>query len=227
MVEFESSLGKKKVQGGRQLREFEVSDESENEQQFNVDAAMRQPGMKQLNMNEIAAFQQRLNSSFADEEPTNQTEVEESFKQAREMKRSGKERLTEGAKRRLESLLGMTRLNRAATIGETEFVLQTLTGKETRLAIRDAAVYDGTVESPFAIRCQLLARSLIGIGGVDFNHFVGSDQIDIKLLFIEELDDIILNRLYDEYIIMTKEAKKKFGINNAQEAQEVVSDIKK
>lgn len=226
MTTFESSLGKKKIQN-KPLREFDVPDESENEQQFNVDAAMKQPGMRQLNMNEIAAFQQKLRNSFPDEEPADQTEVEESFKQAREMKRSGKERLTEGAKRRLESLLGMTRLNRTAVIGETEFVLQTLTGKETRLAILEAAVFDGTVESPFAIRGQLLARSLIGIGGVDFDHFVGSDKIDIKLLFIEELDDIILNRLYDEYLLLNKEAKKKFGINNAQEVQEVVSDIKK
>lgn len=238
MTTFESPLGKKTISGGKPLREFEVPDESENTsqnfQQFDVDSAIRSPGMKQLNMQEIQAFQAKMNGAPEFHAPPssqfyqqNDTDTEKEIRQAREMKRQGKERLTEGAKRRLESLLGMIRHTHEVQVGNVVFVLQTLTGKETREAIKGAAEFDGTVESPFEIRIQLLARSISYIGGVEFDQFVGSSNIDIKLLFIEELDDIVLNKLYDNYIEMNRNAKKKFSVNNAAEAQEVISDIKK
>jgi hypothetical protein len=236
MTTFESPLGKKTVPGGRKLREFDIPDESDSENfDFDVDAAIKSPGMKQLNFDEINAFNERLNNApipaqmpkQAPQYQKNQLDVEREIRDAREMKKVGKERLTEGAKRRLESLLGMIRHTREVPMGEITFVLQTLKGKETREAIKGAAVYDGTVESPYEIRIQLLARSIISIGGIEFDQFVGSSNIETKLLFVEELDDIVLNKLYDEYIIMTREAKDKFSVNNAEQAQEVISDIKK
>ena len=159
--------------------------------------------------------------------PQNDSDTEREIRQAREMKRMGKERLGEGAKRRLEHLLGMIRHTREVPIGDVLFVMQTLTGKETRASIKGASEFDGTIESPFEIRIQLLARSITHIGGIEFEQFVGSSSVNIKLLFIEELDDNVLNKLYDEYIEMNREAKKKFSANNATEAQEVISDIKK
>lgn len=229
MTTFESPLGKKTVSSGRQMREFDVPDESEeNFQQFDVENAIRQPGMKKLNMDEIHAFQSRLNAApDVQHVEKSEADIERQIREARELKRLGKERLSEGAKKRLESLLGMTRHQRETVVNQISFVLQTLTGAQTRETIMNTSKYDGTVESPFEMRVQILARSLVSIGGVDFEQFVGSNSLNIKVTFIEGLDDFLLNKLYDEYLIMTKEAKQKYSVNNAQEAQEVINDIKK
>lgn len=228
MTTFESPLGKKRVPS-KPMKEFDIPDDSDNGNgpQFNVDAAISQPGMKKLDMNEIHAFQQKLSGQQSSFQPQDETVIEQEIKQAREMKRTGKQRLTESAKRRLESLLGMVRETHQVPIGNVLFTLQTLTGKETREAIKATYNYDGTVEGPFEMRNQLLARSITSIGGLDFDQFVGSDNIEIKLLFVEELDDIVLNALYDGYLIMTKKAKEKYSINSDTQVQEVISDIKK
>lgn len=229
MTTFESPLGKKTIASGRQMREFDIPDESEEKfQEFNVESAIRQPGMKKLNMDEINAFQARLNGTPDFQQSNNyEADIEREIKEAREMKKSGKEKLSVGAKKRLESLLGMTRHQREVAIGEILFVLQTLTGTQTRETIMNTSKYDGTVESPFEMRVQILARSITSIGGVDFDQFVGTADINTKMTFVESLDDFLLNRLYDDYLIMTKEAKRKYSVNTPQEAQEVINDIKK
>jgi len=224
MTGFDSPISKKNIKPSQQMRNFEIPDESEPE--FNVEAAIRQPGMKQLNINELQNFQTRLNESQTPQQDFEASQVEQEIRQARELKRSGKEKISDGAKKRLESLLGMTRSQRIIDVGGVEFIIQTLSGKEAREAIMNASQV-ANLETPFEIRVQLLARSLVSIGGVDFTQFVGSSNIVNKLDFIESFDEHVLGRLHDEYLIMTAEAKKKFGVNNADEAKEVISDIKK
>ncbi len=228
MPSFESKLGKQTVAPGRQMREFDIPDESQgNFQEFNVDNAINQPGMKRLNMDEINAFQAKLNGAPNFQDQIDEPDVERQFREAREMKRAGKERLSDGAKRRLESLLGMTRHRREVDLGNFVVVLQTLTGSQSREAIMGASKFGGGIEEPFEIRIQLLSRSIISIGGVEFDQFVGSNDINTKLLFVESLDEFLLSRLHDEYLQLTAEAKKKYSVNTPTEAQEVISDIKK
>jgi hypothetical protein len=124
-------------------------------------------------------------------------------------------------------LLGMTRSTREADVNGTTFTLQTLLSKEMREAISLASEFDGNVQSPFEIRVQFLARSVSEIGGIPIEQFLGSDNIEDKLSFIDELDDIFLNRLYEEYLILTKEAKQKYAISSKSEAEEVSDDLKK
>lgn len=216
MPETNSPLGRRKIPG-QQMREFTVPDESEFIENsvnpvFNAQRAMgAQP----------SAFAVEANS-----EP-DLAEAEREIQRAREDRKIGKNRLSDGAKKRLDMLLGMTRGVRHCQIADTEFVLQTLKAKEMREAIIFASEFDGTVQSPFEIRKQFLARSLVQIGGIDIEQFIGAVDLDSKLLFIEELDDLLLNRLYDEYVALTKEAREKYLIKNESEVQEVVNDLKK
>ena len=149
------------------------------------------------------------------------------MRHARELKRSGKERLNDGAKRRVEMLVGMTQATREFTIGDNVFILQTLQSKSMREALMAASVYDGTIESPFEIRKQLLARSLNQIAGVPAEQFVGSNSIDAKLNFIDEQVEAVLNRLYGEYLILVKESDELYSIKTAEDAKEVVDAVKK
>lgn len=64
MAEFDSPLGKKKIKSGTPMREFSVPDESENP--FNVEQALKNPNMRQININEIEDFANRINQSYSE-----------------------------------------------------------------------------------------------------------------------------------------------------------------
>ena len=213
MPNFESSISNKKF-AATPLKDVDIPDESEN---YSPRHSMNESSIREMQM------QMRMNHED-DREPS---EIEREIKAAKEARRTGKERLSDGAKRRIEILLGMTRSIHKVDIDGNVFIFQSLKAKEMREAIIAAAEYDGTVQSPFEIRKQFLARSITSIADVDFEQFIGSNTLEAKLLFIEELDDALLNRLYDEYLILAKETRDKFSIKNDQDAKEVVEDLKK
>lgn len=205
MPSFDSSISNKQF-SNVQMREYDVPDESDH-----------------YDNNSVHEMQMKINR----EQERDPSEIEREIRAAKEARRTGKERLNEGAKRRIEILLGMTRTTRTINVGGNEFVLQSLKAKEVRESIMVAAEYDNTVQSPFEIRKQFLARSIVSIAGVDFVQFIGSNSLESKLFFVEELDEALLNRLYDEYLNLVKEAREKFTIKNEEEAKEVLVDLKK
>lgn len=223
MPSFESALGNKKFGNTMPLKEIDIPDESEFNQENIVNPIVRRKtSMPILDENAMQSFQNKLQESEV--EPA---EIEREFREARRVKLSGRERLNDGAKRRLEILLNMTRTTHEVDIGENIFVLQTIPSKSMREAIMAASEYDGTVQAPFEARRQFLARSITQIAGVEFGQFVGSDSLQIKLSFIDELDEPLLNRLYNEYLKMSEIAKNKYSVKNDTEAKEIVEDLKK
>lgn len=224
MAQFESSLGNKKLTN-TQMRELDIPDGNYINQENIVNPVVRR---KMINEESMRNLQEELqhNASFS----KNISEIEKEFKEAREIRKakiSGKERLNDGAKRRLEILLNMTRTTHTVDLEGNIFILQTIPSKSMREAIVKASEYDGTVQAPFEIRRQLLARSITQIAGVDFDQFVGSDLLDDRLLFIDEIDEPLLNKLYNEYLIMSEKAKNKYSIKNESDAKEVLEDLKK
>ena len=222
MPQYESPLGNKKF-AGSQLKEFDVPDESgiPPEQIVNP-VARRKAGLPALNIPEIQRFAEQMQE--LEEDPA---VIEREIKEARKAKFSGKERLSEGAKRRIDMLLGMTKTTHEVDINGNEYVFQVLSSKSFREAIVMAAEFDGTVLSPFEVRRQFLVRSITHIAGVEFNQFVGSNNLEDKLVFIDELDEALLNRLYAEYLKMNEIAKEKYSIKNEVEAKEIIEDLKK
>lgn len=228
MPKFESPIGNKQF-SSQPMKEFDVPDETgteypAEEQQSPV---MRRRGpnphstQQPVDLEAAMAFQNRLQSSY------NEADIERQIKEERDAKRTGKVRLNDGARRRIEMLVGMTRTSREVTLEGNEFVLQTLRGKDMREAIMAAAEFDGTVQSPFEIRRQLLARSIVQVAGVEIAQFVGSNSLEAKLEFIDEQDESLLNRLYDEYLVLIKESREKYAVKNSADAKEVVEDLKK
>lgn len=174
---------------------------------------------------EIAEFQQRMEDNM---NPDSQlSDVEREIRRDRQEKIRSQNTLSDGARRRVEMLIGMTRLTREATIEGNSYVLQTLKGKEMRQAILAASEYDGTVQSPFEIRRQMLARSLSKVANLTVEQFLGDNSLEARLTFIDELDDTLLNRLMDEYSALAKEAKAKYAMTTAEQVQEVAEDLKK
>lgn len=225
MPKFDSPLGSKKIPGN-QMREFDIPDETE------MTPVMRQRGpslhgpQPPVDINEAMAFRQRMMDSMA-EEPDDSADFEKEVRAAREAKRTGVTRLNEGAKRRIEMLVGMTRTIREVDVDGNKFVFQTLRSKEMREAIMAAAEFDNTVQSPFETRRQLLARSLVQVASVDVAQFVGSDSLEAKLLLIDDLDESLLDRLFTEYLTLAAESRSKFAIKNAEDVKGLAEDLKK
>lgn len=226
MPNYKSPLGDKSF-AGQPMREFDVPDETGYDQsveQEQMPPAMRQRPRSLAEAHAAAqAFQNRIDS----ESPEESMEIERQIREAKEARRTGKERLNDGAKRRIEMLVGMTRSTREFDLDGNVYVLQTLRSKEMREAIMAAAEFDGTVQFPFEIRRQFLARSMVQVAGVEASQFVGSNSLEAKLQLIDDLDEALLNRLYDEYGLLIKESVDKFALKTEEDVKGISEDLKK
>lgn len=237
-MEIKSSLTNKSFPSPK-LRELEVPDESEGTTRAfegnadigieQINALMKERNMPPLDANVVSAFNAR--QAAARGQPAPQVEdfaaFEKKVSEARKAKVSGKEKLTQSSKQRIEILCEMSRGHREVNIDGNVFILRTLRGKEQRSAILDASAFDGTLESPFEVRKQLLARSIIEIAGTEVELFLGDSLFEAKLEFIEELDEAVLIKLFNEYQILVRETRDKYAIKSEADAKEVVDDLKK
>lgn len=207
MPGFDSPIGSKSFQGAP-MREFEVPDAT---------------GYSDVpNIEEIQQFQSRMESHPHSHQHQQTPQISQY-----ERREQNSNRLGEGAKKRIEMLLGMSQTFREVKIDSNIFVLRSLKSKEMRDALIAAFQFDGTIQGPYEIRKQLLGRSLTHVAGVEIDQFLGSSSLENRFLFIEELDESLSSRLYEEYLLLSKDAKEKYAIKTEQEAKEVAEDIKK
>src|SRR5579864_457486 len=222
MPEFKSPIGNKQFQG-QPMRDLSVPDDS------GYDQPVRQPRAHQhshpdFDEQSMREFQSQMQTPV--QMPREMTEAEARILEAKKAKREGRERLSDGAKRRIEILIGMTRLTRDVEVDGKAYRLQTLKSKELREALTTTAEFDGTVELVFETRKQLLARSLVVVAGVEIEQFLSNDDLQTKLDFIEEMDHALLLRLYNEYISLSNEAQEKYALKTVEELKEVATELK-
>ena len=228
MPNFESPISNRKF-AGQALRDLEIPDEGGPPGPPTGGGQMAQSVTRRygtpMTDQELMDFQARAEAS--NNPDLNLSEMERDIKRSREDKVRGTKRLNEGAKRRADMLLGMTRGTRTAEIEDNVYSFKTLKGKEMQEVMSIVSEFNGTVHFSFEMRRQLLARSLTQIAGVDTDQFVGSNLLEDRLVFIDDADDLLLNRLYDEYLIMVKETRERYSIKTDTDAKEVVEDLKK
>lgn len=202
MPSYESPLGKKSF-GSSSMKEYDVPDETEKS---------------------IMDLQSRFQNDFQEE--VSEQEMKE-LREARKAKLSGKERLNDGAKRRIEMLIGMSRVSRSCELDGNSYLFQSLKSKDMRDVYTASAEFDGTIHFAYEIRRQTIARSLSQVGGIDINQFLGSNAFESKLMFLDELPESLLQRLFIEYRELEKESNEKYAIKTENDAKEVVEDLKK
>jgi hypothetical protein len=224
MPKFESPIGSKQFQG-QPMREINVPDESGYDQpQRPVRHTQEQvPQFDPAAMREFQASMQGPGPMPVRE----MTEIEKDILAAKKAKREGKERLSDGARRRIEMLLGMTRLTKDVEIAGQMYKLQTLTSQELRDSTVATSEFDGSVQLIFENRKQLLARAITVVAGVPIDQFLNSNDLDIRLEFIEMMDHALLHRLFSEYTDLLREAQDKYSPKTEAQVKEVVEDLKK
>lgn len=219
MGKFDSPLGTKNFSGGA-LREFDVPDES-------VSMPQRHRNIPP-DLDAIREFQSRLDSNVdIDLDSQEEALTEQEFRQARAAKKTGKARLNDGARRRIEMLLGMSKHERSFELDGNSYTLEALKAKDMREVFMETAKYDGTVESPYEMRRQLVARSLSKVAEYDLEQFLGSNSIETRLAFVDELPEALLGRVFAEYQLLVKESTDKYSIKDDVDAKEVLEDLKK
>lgn len=227
MPKFESPIGNKQFQG--QMRDVAVPDESG----YEPPPQMPQRPMRHdhsppvFDERAMRDFQAQMQPQGAMAMPREMTDLEKDILAAKKAKREGKERLSDGARRRIEILLGMTRLTKDVEVGGQIYKIQTLTSQELREAVVATAEFDGSVQFIFENRKQLLARALTVVAGLDINEFVNSNDLEARLEFIELMDHALLLRLFTEYNNLAKEAQDRYNPRTEAQVKEVVEDLKK
>jgi hypothetical protein len=228
MPKFESPISSKQI-NSPPMKDFRVPDESG----FNPPPPppphrhvqeTQPPPFDPVAMREFEASMQPQRAPLPMKE---MSDIERQIFEAKKAKREGKERLSDGAKRRIEMLIGMTRMTKTVDIEGNNFSLQTLQNREAREALVAAADYDGTVQFSFEYSKQLLARSLTQIAGISFSDFISSHDLEDKLNFVEDLPQALFTRLYNEYVALDDESRAKFSPKTENQVKEVVEDLKK
>jgi len=226
MPKFDSPIGSKQFQG-QPMRDVSVPDDTNYDQQpmSRQQRHVREQGPPVFDERSMQDFQSGM--QMAEPGPRELSQLEQEILAAKRAKRDGKERLSDGAKRRVEMLIGMTRLTKDIEIDGQLYRIQTLKSRELREALVATAEFDGTIQLVFETRKQMLARSIIVVAGVEIEQFLNSTDLQTKLDFIEEMDHSLLLRLYNEYIILSNEAQDKYALKTPAEVKEVVEDLKK
>jgi hypothetical protein len=153
--------------------------------------------------------------------------VERKIAESKTKRSHGASRLSDGARKRIEMLCGISRNFKEVDLDGNIFVLRTLKSKELLDALVSSAKLDGTISLPFQTRKELLARSLVKIAATDVYLFLGDDSIEARLEFLDELEEPIIEKLYREYTLLVGEVNNRYGLNESQVTKEVPEDIKK
>lgn len=225
MPEIKSNLVNKQIKS-EQMKDLSISDESGYAQPPPQHRHFDQQ-TPQFDPQAMREFEAGMQSPRPIVPMNDLTDEEMRIIELKKAKKNGKERLSEGANRRIKMLIEMTRLSKDIDIDGRLYKIQALSSKELRDAITATSEFDGTVEFIFEHRKQLLARSLVVIAGVDITQFLNSYELQDRLDFIELMDHALLLRLYTEYSLLTQEAQAKYTLKTEAEVKEVLEDLKK
>jgi hypothetical protein len=226
MPKFDSPIGSKQFQST--MKDISVPDESDYDQ-----PQMPPRQVRNMPQHEMPVFDENAMRDFQSQmhPPSNpireMNDFEKNILAAKKAKREGKERLSEGARRRIEMLLGMTRLTKDIEVGGQMYRLQSLTSQELRDAVVASAEFDGSVQFIFENRKQLLARSITVVAGVHIDEFLNSNDLEARLEFMECMDHALLLRLFTEYNNLAREAQERYNPKTEVQVKEVVDDLKK
>jgi hypothetical protein len=151
------------------------------------------------------------------------------------------------AKRRIELLLGIGRGTKEVPIdteeGTVTFSIRTLKGKENKEVAallenakrvrNEAGEYILSPTGLYALRVLALKYAIYAIDGIEFDVVLGTvsaeqdQKISVRELFLEELDDTLVARLFGEYESLVMDNTAKYGIKSEAEAKEVAAEVSK
>jgi hypothetical protein len=136
-------------------------------------------------------------------------------------------RLGDHARKRIEILANIGRLSKDVDIDGIVFSLRTLKSKEAREATMSIFKCSNDADAAYEIRRQTLAKAIYQIDGQEVEATLGGDDFALKLQLVDDMEDTVVNKLYNEYNALRQEIRTKFGLDTDEQVKAVVDDIKK
>lgn len=186
--------------------------------------ASSQPPMRNF---VIGAPEDDASQPIPQQQPSVQ-EMQQIAQETRQARKESESKITPTGKKRIELLAGIGRLTKDVKLGEHTFTLRTLKSKEVAEATQATFSQVNTqLEAFYASRREQLARSIYLIDGQDIALVIGDGSIESILSMIDSFEDVVVDKLYDEFSALKKESKTLYGLNTSKDAQEVSADLKK
>jgi hypothetical protein len=145
---------------------------------------------------------------------------------ARSNKKKEKEKAPEGARNRLELLTGIARAVDKVSVDGITFSIRTLKSRENKEIIEAIMDIENGAIQAFETRAQTLARSIYEIDGQPFSLMIGSDKMEAKVFFAQELDESLLSHLYNKYTALVNKNRGRFD-DLGKDEKEVIENVKK
>lgn len=208
-----SSFYRKSSESPSKLREFNVGDPADMP---NIPMDYQMP--QDMNHPASEAGRAAYQLSPAEREELQRLRNETANKQTK---------ITDHAKKRIEILANLGRLTKQVEVDGVSFSLRTLKAKEAREATMSIFDCKNDIEASFEIRRQTLARAIYEIDGQPIELAVGGNSLDAKLDLVDEMEDVAIIKLYNEFNTLRNEVQTKYGLQSEKEVKEVVEDLKK
>jgi hypothetical protein len=130
------------------------------------------------------------------------------------------------AKNRLEILLGISRVAEDITVDNVTFSIRSLKNREMKEVIQAVMGETNAALQAYEIRANTIARSLYAIDGQDISYFPEFRSFENVLAYVQDMDDSLLNYLYNRYLNMVNENNKKFeDLGTTEEG--IIDNVKK
>ena len=245
MGEIDSDIGHRQLRTSVANRRMTVPDESGSGNYATAEerlAAAQMQAAQEARARRIAASQQPhmmpQQDPYAQHMQAPQPSPEE-IMAAREDRAANMDRASSHAKRRVELLVGIGRSTRDIEVdghqGKMTISLRTLKSREVRklLKIANMLAQDKNPDVIYAVREQTLAFSIYAIDGHNIDTVLGCEGMDedeclhVRSMFLDELDESMLNFIYSKYQELSNENAEKYGVETAADAKEVAEQVRK
>lgn len=165
--------------------------------------------------------------SIMEQQPEQDDSLYAELQAAKLKKKHARDRLNEGAKQRIEILLGISRLTDDVEIDGTTFSIRSLKSKEQKAVIEYAAKENLNISYLMEIRLYTLAHSIYEIDGQPVEIILGTNDVEMIADVINDMDESLVNHLYSRYEKMVKQNKNKLNPEENEKKEELTDEIKK
>lgn len=157
-------------------------------------------------------------SSFDDEEPIDYQALKSQRQQTKEFQKQ----IDPEDKSRIETLLGLKRKTKDVLVEGLTYRLQTLKNREIKEILKMVSTTGATSQATILheVKDHTLAFAITHIDGQKINDVLNSDALEDRLDLIGELDDLVVDKLWNELTILRR-------LSEPENSEQAVESIKK
>lgn len=141
--------------------------------------------------------------------------------------------VSDGARQRVEMLVGIGRAVKTVSVGDAKYSMRSLKSKEMKYLAQKTseAAKSNVISSIYDGRTLALSMAIYAIDGIDIDIVLDCygepDRLASRMAFFDEMDDALLSYLYSQWEALVKENNEKYSIKSEADAKEVLASVKK